>query len=162
MNGQLEKDLSSDVDPEFKGLVNHAELREINLHRVLAERLSSAWPDGVTVNILPEWASEESAGRMVFRYTATCTLTANSEPVVHVETVYGVVYSLSGEPPARSLVEAFANNVGLLAVYPYIRQSVQSRAQELGFNGLVLGLLRMGEGAPQNVTMKLHPPVGNR
>lgn len=123
-------------------VVAHAELTDIRVYEVAARRTAEGVdPEDVptaedfSVNARGTDEMFETRGRLYLR-------TPEAEFVVEV----GAIHSLD-EPivlPPHVAAE-FIQRVGIMALYPFMREQVFSAARRLGVQAPVLGLLRAGE-----------------
>ncbi|NHA68223.1 hypothetical protein [Phycicoccus flavus] len=126
------------------------ELRDIIFFQVHAERLSSG-PG--SENELHE-VNREDEGQQIgiqiqerhseTRIEVRCVLhgeTRDARYVIDAAAQYEVEAPVVISP---EVVEAFVERVGIMAVYPYLREALQSAAAKLRLDAPVLGLLRPG------------------
>jgi|GEM_PF-5496771 len=136
-------------------LVEHAELREIVIHELMANRES---PDqdhetGLPPEELHAPGSSDEIADMRFTTHLTddelsvrCRMMAcNAYGVFGVDGE--VTFSLTApvSPSATDIVQEFAERIGAFAAYPYLRAAIASLAAQLAVAATPLPLLRAGD-----------------
>ena len=98
---------------------------------------------------------------MDYRFDATCRAASNEGArVAEVKVTVLATYGLAeGSQVNQETLQQFGQDVAFLAVYPYIRETVQSLASRVGVHDLTLGLVRRGERVPKNVTVGTSPKL---
>ncbi|MGW6411053.1 hypothetical protein ACWF95_28225 [Streptomyces vinaceus] len=83
-----------------------------------------------------------------YRFTVTVSMTSGSgERVADVKVVIVARFSVSGDSePGLPVLNAFGNEIAIMAAYPYLRQHTQDLAGRIGFHNLTLGLLKKQDG----------------
>ena len=133
-------------------LAGMVELRDIVFLRVHAERLESSW-EGEGVHQVHQGPPQEIAIQIQERHSETrievrCILageTRDGRYLVDAAAQYEIKTPVA---LSQDLVEAFVECVGVMAIYPYLRETLQSAASKLRLDAPVLGLLR-----PSGVTL---------
>lgn len=131
MNEQVDVRTFKDV----KELLNHSELTDVVLYEQAGRRVDHAEP-GFAVQVLTRVEDTE--------FEVRCKVTAAGHGGEYVADG-GAVFTLRS--PARiedSTAREFAEKVGVMAVYPYLRAAVSQSAASLGLDLPVLPLLRAG------------------
>ena len=125
-------------------VVDATELRDVVFYRVLAERVEDLDPQQPAEN---EQAAP--AIRVLERHDAThvevrCSLTFVGDGgryEVDAAARYELAEPLEIPP---SIMREFVSRVGLMAVYPYLRESLHLSASKLRLEAPVMGLLKAG------------------
>ena len=121
-------------------VVAHAELTEIRVNEVAGRRLSadaegSEPANDLQVNISGNGGGCEIRARFVL-------VTGEAELVADISALYTFEEELF--LPMEVAAE-FVERVGIMAVYPFIREQVFASATRLGVAAPVLGMLRAGQ-----------------
>jgi hypothetical protein len=137
-------------------VVDAAELRDVVFYKILAERVEDTDP--------PQPADNESASPAIHvleRHDVThievrCALSFVGEGGRY-EVDAAARYELTEPleiPPA--IMREFVTRVGLMAVYPYLRESLHLSASKLRLKAPVMGLLKAG-----SIELTVEPkPIG--
>lgn len=124
-------------------LAGMVELRDVVFFQVHAERLESV-DDGTPDEAEPEIAIQIQERHSETRIEVRCILmgrTGDARYVIDAAAQYETEIPVELNP---DVVEAFVERVGVMAVYPYLREALQSAAAKLRLEAPVLGLLRPG------------------
>lgn len=124
-----------------------SELTDIVVYEVAARRLPD---DGADVEPADEFSvnarsaneSFETRGRLYLR-------TTEAEFVVEVGAIYILTDSVRLPPHVAA---EFIERVGVMALYPFVREQVFSAARRLGVGAPILGLLRAGQFRVAQIT----------
>jgi hypothetical protein len=116
-----------------------SELTDIRIYETSARRV----PDGTEVEHDEDFGVQAHGNDEYFEVRARLSMTSSDATfVVDV----GAIYTF--EEPLRlskTVAQEFISRVGIMAVYPFVREQIFSSARRIGVPSPVLGLLRAGQ-----------------
>lgn len=129
-------------------LAGMVELRDIVFFQVHAERLNST-PKGAADGEVQNEPSQRIGIQIQERHSEThievrCILEGETQDARYVIDAAAQYETETPVEINQDVVEAFVERVGVMAVYPYLREALQSAAAKLRLDAPVLGLLRPG------------------
>ena len=128
---------------EVSELVEFAELTDIRVNETSGKRISNS-PE-VDIELDPFEAFQVSAevGDDFLETTARLELDATGARLIADVTA---VFTLSEKlEVSKEIMQEFVERVGIMTVYPYVREQLFSQARRLGTPAPVLGFLRAGQ-----------------
>lgn len=131
-------------------LARHAELTDIRLISIDAgfgNALADVKPDepqrAVDVRLSPEISWLQSPNMLAYEVVFNTRIGEEHNPLYKARIVYGVSFALVAPAVENSVAEKFGNTTVFFAVYPYIREILQSITAKSGLPPLLLGLFKM-------------------
>ena len=144
--------VQTDADAAYAEFVGEMQIQAMSLAECSAVRHLATVPDGdFDLEIEPGFRLE--GNQVSFRFVAECHPTdEDGDTVADLRVVYIATFGGHRELGEEDLqlIERYLNDVALMAVYPYVREGLQSLAQRLELPPLTLGILRRGEMAFRN------------
>lgn len=106
-------------------------------------------PSGTcSVNVEVEPTYSREGDRLIYELAYNVSLDQESERVADLAAQYAVVFQVPVDFKAEGdEYESFGEVTAMMAVFPYLREFVQSTGARLGVSGLVLGLIRLPAAA---------------
>lgn len=116
-----------------------------------AERLTGEDPTSFNVHVAPYFLAQD--GRLELLYEADCRpMTADGEDMAIIKASIIASFDLANGGNANdyseTLLNVFVHSTGVVAVYPYIREAMQSLGNRLGVNNLTMDLFRPNHPLP--------------
>lgn len=121
-------------------LVAHSELTEIRIYEIGGRRIVGSTD---TAEATEDFQVRATGDERHFETRARLTLvTAEAELLADVGGVYSFDEDLKLTQPVAA---EFIQRVGIMAIYPFIREQIFASATRLGVPAPVLGMLRAGQ-----------------
>ncbi|MBM4468150.1 hypothetical protein GS502_01265 [Rhodococcus hoagii] len=130
--------MSARVVRDARELLQLAELTDIVFHEIHGKRVDNTEDDGAfSLNVM----TRSEPQLLEIRCHATAS-GAGGEYVADVSAVFTLSEPVELSP---DVTREFAEKVGVMAVYPYVRESMTQSGAKLGLDRPVLPLLRAGD-----------------
>ena len=132
---------------EYLSLVQALDLAGISLVKCSAKRQGQADLDrDLDANFQLKSAHRIASTEIDFRFKFLCTISQDEAPVAEILATYVASFeSAEGHNGDVEMVRQYAQDVAVMAVYPYYREFVQSTAARLDLPGFTMGLVKRGE-----------------
>ncbi len=132
-------------DDRYAEMVENLVFANVYTWKFSAERLVGEEPSSFHVTLTPYYLTAE--GRIELLYEADCRpATDEGDDVAIIKASIITSFDLSdgsdGGQYSEELLNTFVHTTGAMAVYPYVRETVQSLGDRLGINYLTMDLLR--------------------
>lgn len=132
---------------EYEELVQALELVGIFLVECTAKRTGGTDSDKpLDTSMTLESAQRVSDSALDYRFGFSCMITQEGGDVANISATF--VASYATEEPLEAnegIAQQFAQDVAVMAVYPYMREFAQSTAARLDLPNFTLGLVKRGE-----------------
>ncbi len=122
---------------DIQGLLLHCDVKEIIFWKISASRREAEGPTQQTTAV--NWRSDES--QMEVHLDANLA-TEDGEYAVHVSVTFSYDQPLD---VSTEIQQEFVEKVGIMTVYPYLRETVTEAAAKLRLAIPTLGLIRAGQ-----------------
>lgn len=129
-------------------LIDAIDLIGVHFERFAAERKASGTPERAV--LMMQVATSRGPGLLSYRYDAEVEILdrETAQPLSTATLTLVAEYDLHDPELAEDeeLISDFGHRAGFVAVYPYVREYVQSATARLGLPGLVIGMVRQPDG----------------
>lgn len=135
------------MDSEYEQFVHSLDLTGIYLVDCSAKRTGGAsLTEPLETSLSLESAQRVAEDAFDYRFDFSCVVSQDGDEVARVSATYVASYAteLTGGV-SDALVQRFAQDVAIMAVYPYMREFAQSMAARLDLPNFTLGLVKRGE-----------------
>ncbi|MGN6759768.1 MAG: hypothetical protein ACTHJI_00360 [Leifsonia sp.] len=140
----------SRVAADAADVLTAAELTDIRVYEVAGRRLLPGEHVDSETDASENFQIQAGGDESHFETRARLTVTtADSELLADVSAIYTFAESLT---VPREVAGEFVERVGIMSVYPFLREQIFATATRLGVSAPVMGLLRAGQ-----ITVELTP-----
>lgn len=134
-------------DSTYHAFVRAIDLREISLVEGGAKRTGDIDPDQeIEAKLSLESAQRVAESEIDYKFKFVCEVSQAGGPIATISATYVASYGSEGRHEAdEEIVLRFAQDVAIMAVYPYMREFAQSMAARLDIPKFTMGLIKRGE-----------------
>lgn len=122
---------------DLRELVDRTEVVDVVFHEVAAKRSVGATDDSLSMEIMARAGDEQIGVRLRAKVTG-----GGGEYEIDAEGIFALEAEADVEP---GTLQEFIERVGVMVVYPYVREAVNDGAARLSLKRPVLKLLRTGD-----------------
>lgn len=140
--GADESEEWGDPDPvEYNAFVEQANLAQIEVVRIIAERVSAG--ESRETNFETRIGFIVDEGTLHWRYDCVATIVDGEGMTLGVvEAAVVVTTEYPDEPPSPEVMVMFGNNPAALMAHPYLRETIATAAQRIGLPNVLLPMIR--------------------
>ncbi|GCD91205.1 hypothetical protein [Nocardioides sp. LS1] len=142
---QIELPSFEDPTPEeYNAFVEALSLGSVETHRVLAERVGPGESEEASFETRVGFMTGESSAH--WRYDASVTIVDSEGTAlgtIEVAIVVTATYEDAAVSPSPEVLARFGGTTAALIAHPYLRETIATAAQRIGFTGVTLPMLKL-------------------
>lgn len=138
-------------------LVDRIELRDIHTLKLSGERMEIGSPQPAQLLFELDASYRFVDSQLHCRFVAAVPMRdAEEELVARLDAIIALEFSVTGDEPepSREVMDRFLNEYGLVIVFPFMREAIQSASSRVGLGPVTFGLYRHHDNGFRAVSVR--------